>query len=220
MAKLTACRAVSRCMLAMLNAFQVLLLFWFPLLLPTCHIILIHLNEQHKYLLFIQHNAYRVCISPINRRNRSLISTSLWVFFQSKSQKKVKNHSIFLSIGRFGNCPNSLMYWWVNTHMHRCTSMVDGEKKPSAIWLLTEGLKADECWQHPGKDTQRPSASQSTSSQVEIHKYKVIQFKSILLTEKHPSFVAVNCSVLSAVHCACWGGRYYCCHMVLEPTPV
>lgn len=94
--------------------------------------------------------------------------------------------------------------------------MVDEEKKPSAIWLLAEGLKADECWQHAGKDRQQPSASQSTSSQVEIHKYKLIQFKSILLTEKHPFFVAVNCSVLSAVHYACWGGRYYCCHMVLE----
>lgn len=45
----TACRAVSRCMLAMFNAFQVLLLFWFDLLVPTCHIILIHLNQQHTY---------------------------------------------------------------------------------------------------------------------------------------------------------------------------
>lgn len=45
----TACRAVSRCMLAMFNAFQVLLLFWFNLLVPTCHIILINLNQQHTY---------------------------------------------------------------------------------------------------------------------------------------------------------------------------
>lgn len=83
------------------------------------------------------------------------------------------------------------MHWRVNsrlTHTHAQVHLNGRkrkaeEKKPRVIWLLSEGLMADECWQHAGKDRQLPSAPQSAGSQAEIHKYKVIQFKSILLTE-------------------------------------
>lgn len=37
-----------------------------------------------------------------------------------------------------------------HTATDACTWMVE-EKKPSAVWLLTEGLMADERWQHAGK---------------------------------------------------------------------
>lgn len=66
---------------------------------------------------------------------------------------------------------------------------MEEKEKPTVIQLLTEWLKADECCQLAGKDRQLPSALPSTGSQVETHKYNVTNFKSLLLTEKHFSFL-------------------------------